>query len=228
MTLRLARASSAAFAILGILAASEAQSGERRRADPEPVHQWTGFYIGGNIGYGLAGLTDNGPLAITTNMTGVIGGIQAGYNYQIDSIVLGVEADFQGSDQSTSYNVSLPVVGSFSVSQKIPWFGTARGRLGYAFSCGCVMAYGTLGVGYGAYEPSASAFGVTLSGHYEKAVLAAGGGIEFMVTHDWSAKLEALYLDTGNIGSPLQVPGVGPISMRVRDAITRVGVNYHF
>lgn len=199
-----------------------------RKPDPYPVHQWTGFYVGANLGYGLAGLTDNGPLAVTTNMTGVIGGVQAGYNYQIESLVLGIEADLEDSNQSTSYGVTVPIIGSFSASEKIPWFGTVRGRLGYAFSCGCVMAYGTLGVGYGAYEPSASAFGVTLSAHYEKAVLAAGAGVEFMVTRDWSAKLEALYLDTGNIGSPLEVPGVGPVSMRVRDGITRIGLNYHF
>ena len=48
-----------------------------------------------------------------------------------------------------------------------------------------------------------------------------------MVSERWSAKLEALYLDTGNLDG-IDVPVVGTIHMRVRDAITRIGLNYHF
>lgn len=222
----------AVLSSLGVAGATAAPYDKRARSrqatEPAPVHQWTGFYMGANLGYGVAGLTDNAPLAITSNMTGAIGGVQAGYNHQIGSIVLGVEADIQASNQSNSYSRDVPIVGNFTVSQKIPYFGTVRGRLGYAFDCGCVMAYGTLGLGYGAYEPSATALGITVSGHYEKAVLAAGAGVEFMVGKRWSAKLEALYLDTGNVSAPVTVPVIGPVSMRVRDAITRIGVNYHF
>jgi outer membrane immunogenic protein len=223
------KTSALALAALASLGTADALGGPyEKRAKPTPVHQWTGFYIGGNLGYGVAGLTDNTPLAVTSNMTGIVGGVQAGYNYQLDSIVFGVEADIQASDQSTSYSSNVSGYGNFGVGQKIPWFGTARGKLGYAFDCGCVWAYGTLGVGYGAYEPSATAFGVTVSGHYERAVLAGGAGVEFMVGPRWSAKLEALYLDTGNVGSPITLPVFGPVSMRIRDAITRLGVNYHF
>jgi outer membrane immunogenic protein len=161
-------------------------------------------------------------------MTGAVGGIQAGYNHQIDSIVFGVEADIQASAQEASYTRNLPIVGDLTVSQKIPYFGTVRGRIGYAFDCGCVMAYGTLGWAYGAYQPSVTAFGVTLSGDYTRSALAAGAGVEWMVSKNWSAKLEALYLDTGNIGSPTNFPVLGHVSMRVRDAITRIGINYHF
>lgn len=195
---------------------------------PAPVHQWTGFYGGVNVGYGLAGISDNAPLAITSLMHGIIGGVQAGYNYQTGSLVLGIEADIQGSDQDATYTRTLPVVGDLTVGHRIPWFGTVRGRVGYAFTCGCVMAYATAGVAYGAYEPFASAFGVTLSSSFTKAALAAGAGVEWMVSERWSAKLEALYLDTGNIGDGIAVPVVGTIHMRVRDTITRIGLNYHF
>jgi outer membrane immunogenic protein len=230
MILNLIRAGVAALAVLAMAGAVGAEP-YRSRAKTDkhpPVHQWTGFYIGGNLGYGVAGLTDNGPLAVTSNMTGVVGGVQAGYNYQIDSLVLGVEADIQASGQSTSYTRNLPIVGDLTVAQKIPYFGTVRARVGYAFQCGCVMAYGTLGWAYGAYQPSVTAFGVTLSGDYTRSALAAGAGVEWMVSDKWSAKLEALYLDTGNIGSPVSFPVIGPVSMRVRDAVTRIGLNYHF
>jgi len=143
-------------------------------------------------------------------------------------MVVGVEGDIQASDQSATYSRNLPIVGDLTVDQRIPYFGTVRGKLGYAFDCGCVMAYGTLGWAYGAYRPSVTAFGITLSGDYTRSALAVGAGVEWMVKRNWSAKLEALYLDTGDIGSATSFPVIGQVHMRVRDAITRLGVNYHF
>jgi outer membrane immunogenic protein len=227
MTMRSVTAGIAALAILSTAGAAEAQSRARTVKNPV-VHQWTGFYVGGNVGYGVAGLTDNAPLAVTTNMTGMIGGVQAGYNHQIDSLVLGVEADIQASGQSASYTRNLPIVGDLTVNQRIPYFGTIRARAGYAFQCGCVMAYGTIGWAYGAYQPSVSAFGITLSGDYTRSALALGAGVEWMVARNWSAKLETLYLDTGDIGSATSFPVIGQVHMRVRDAIARIGLNYHF
>lgn len=230
MTIRLIKAGVAALAILSMAGAADAQSRRTRAktvAQP-PVNEWTGFYIGGNIGYGVAGLTDNAPLAVTSNMTGVVGGLQAGYNYQIERIVLGVEADIQASGQNATYSRTLPIVGTLTVSQEIPYFATVRARVGYAFDCGCVMAYGTIGWAYGAYKPSVSALGVTLSGDYTRSALALGAGVEWKVSQLWSAKLEALYLDTGDIGSATSFPVIGQVHMRVRDAVTRIGLNYHF
>ncbi len=166
MTMGLIKAGFTALAVLLTMGTAEADQIRTRTVKSPPRHQWTGFYVGGNVGYGVAGLTDNAPLAVTTNMTGVIGGVQAGYNYQIDSVVLGVEADIQASGQNASYTRNLPIVGDLTVNQRIPYFGTIRARAGYAFQCGCVMAYGTIGWAYGAYQPSVTAFGITLSGDY--------------------------------------------------------------
>jgi outer membrane immunogenic protein len=193
-----------------------------------PVHQWTGFYGGVNFGYGLAGMTDNLPIAAATLMHGVFGGAQLGYNYQSGAWVYGLEADIQASDISASYTRTLPLVGDLTIGHRIPYFGTFRGRVGYAFTCGCVMAYATAGLAYGSYEPFASAGGITVSRTYTNAALAAGAGVEWMVAERWSTKLEALYFDTGNIGSGLTLPIVGEINARVRSSITRLGLNYHF
>jgi outer membrane immunogenic protein len=193
-----------------------------------PKHNWTGLYGGVNLGYGLAGISDNTPLAVSTIMHGVVGGVQIGYNYQTGSWVWGLEADIQASDQSTSYTQTFPIVGNVTAGQKIPYFGTVRGRLGYAFDCGCVMAYVTGGVAYGAYNPYATALGVTVSTTYTNAAATGGAGVEWMVSDHWSAKLEALYIDTGNVGTGVTVPVFGEIHARVRDAITRIGLNYHF
>ena len=200
----------------------------KRAHKPAPTRSWSGLYAGVNVGYGLAGVSDNTPLAVSSLMTGVIGGAQIGYNWQTDSLVFGLEADIQYSAQSVTYSQSLPIVGSLTIGHKIPYFGTVRGRVGYAFTCGCVMAYATGGVAYGAYQLSASAFGITLSETFTRAAAVVGAGVEWRVSQSWSAKLEALYIDTGNVGVGTPLPVVGTVHMRVRDAITRLGLNYHF
>jgi len=219
-----------ALAIAAVATAADAQTRRPRAAAPQepPPRQWTGFYVGGNLGYGVAGLTDNTPLAVATNMTGAVGGVQAGYNHQYNRLVFGVEADIQASGQNASYTQNLPIIGNVTVEHRISYFGTVRGKLGYAFDCGCVMAYGTLGWAYGEYRPSLTALGVTISNDYTRSALAAGAGVEWKVTRNWSAKLEALYLDTGDIGTSATLPLVGQVHMRVRDAISRIGINYHF
>jgi len=207
---------------------SESRSRAVKRATVAPAPPWGGLYGGFNVGYGAAGISDNAPIAIVGLMTGAIGGAQIGYNHQSGSWVLGVEADIQFSGQEANFTRTLPIVGDFAVGHRIPYFGTARGRVGYAFTCGCVMAYLTAGVAYGSYEPYATAFGVTLRTTYTNAALAAGAGVEWMVAERWSTKLEALYIDTGNIGTGLTVPLVGTIYALARSTVTRIGVNYHF
>ena len=77
---------------------------------PVPVFTWSGFYIGGNIGYSwghsestLSFLDAGGGLLSasgdTFQMNGVIGGAQIGYNWQVQTWVFGLETDFQGSGQ---------------------------------------------------------------------------------------------------------------------------------
>lgn len=55
-----------------------------------------------------------------------------------------------------------------------------------------------------------------------------GAGVEWTVSDRWTAKLEALYLDTGNVGSGITLPVIGVVNPRLRDTITRIGLNYHF
>jgi outer membrane immunogenic protein len=234
MSLNVIKAGVAAIALFAFTSAAQAQTGvypkKRSYAYAAPVvkRNWTGLYAGLNLGYGLAGVSDSAPVAVTSMMYGYVAGAQIGYNYQIDSIVLGVEADIQASGMSQSYSRTIPIVGNIEVGHKIPYFGTLRGRLGFAFDCGCVMAYATAGIAYGAYEPYATALGVTVSKTYTNVALAVGAGVEWKVAQQWSAKLEGLYLDTGNVGSNITLPVLGTIEARARASIMRLGVNYHF
>src|SRR5262249_44495862 len=118
-----------------------------------PVFSWTGFYIGGNVGYGWGdGKTDvsPGPNAATfvnllpqtlsAKPDGVIGGGQFGYNWQTGTWVWGLETDFQGSGVKGTVTeapiiqnngTAFPGAGNnITITQKLDWFGTVRGRLG--------------------------------------------------------------------------------------------------
>jgi outer membrane immunogenic protein len=152
---------------------------------PAPAYGWTGFYLGANVGYswgrshvdtslfGSNGLsrvqTDLG--AMSPNLDGIIGGGQAGYNWQTGWIVLGLEADIQASgergssqlsDTLSRINVCLapcvpppptPVSGSFAFSEKLDWFDTLRGRVGVLPSEGWLV-FVTGGLAYGRIESS--------------------------------------------------------------------------
>lgn len=187
---------------------------------PLPVDIWTGFYIGVNLGYGWARTSTDG--VSSNNINGVIGGGQLGYNWQTGNLLLGLEGDFQGSGQKRS-DSGVILGTTFAVDQKIPWFATMRGRLGYA--AGPWLFYGTGGAAWVNYKLSVSALGASVSDDTTKAAWTAGGGVEWMFAPKWSAKLEYLYIDTGSTSVTLFGT---TFNARAKDNIVRAGVNYHF
>jgi outer membrane immunogenic protein len=213
---------------------------------PAPVHSWTGWYVGGNIGYGWARASADvnyfapnsvgnppgcGPAgsdlcingSATVDMKGPIGGIQAGYNWQVGNYLAGMEADFQGTGQrgtrdfTTTFNTNLSVNGvtqgtaAISLTERIPWLGTVRGRLGYIANQWLV--YGTGGVAYGRIEVDSSASATCISGALvpgtcpvwgfsgrgvTKIGWTVGGGAELALGGNWTARLEYLFVDLGS------------------------------
>lgn len=148
-------------------------------APPVPLYNWTGFYVGGNLGYGwgTGNLHYNDPslgsFGLPTSfpgsdpmhdqLQGVIGGFQSGYNWQLNnSWVTGLETDFQFSSQRASRAFNFPYndgesSGSLSgrLSSKIMWFGTVRGRIGYLIDP-MTLVYATGGLAYGKVNVSGS------------------------------------------------------------------------
>ncbi len=175
-----------------------------------PAYNWTGFYLGVNLG---GAWTDTA----ITDISGVIGGAQIGYNWQAlgSPFVFGIEADFQGSSQSKTVTA-----GPVSASAKLPWFGTVRGRLGYAFDR--VMVYATGGFAYQELEVSLTAPLIAASASQTGTGYTVGGGIEWAFWDRWSTKAEYLYVNTSGI----TVLGVS--SGRVDNNVVRAGLNYRF
>ena len=196
-------------AALSVMAASSAAlAADLQRsyysAAPASAFGWTGAYIGGNIGYEW-GATSNNP----TNPNGVAGGIQGGYNWQFNQFVFGGEADLQISgadDRLAPWKFSNP------------WFGTVRGRAGYAFNN--FVVYGTAGLAFGELE--AQTIGLVSESHASIG-WTAGLGIEAGLTQTLSAKFEYLFMDLASTNFAVTATSNG-----LSSNLLRAGLNYHF
>jgi len=186
---------------------------------PAPVNQWTGFYVGANLGYGWV---DVGASGFSNTLEGVIGGGQIGVNWQIDSLVLGIEGDFQGTDENRSDTFSISGI-DYTVDQDIPWFATLRGRIGYAV--GPWLFYFTGGGAWQNYKLSVSALGTSVSDNTTKPAWTIGGGLEWMFAPQWSTQFEYLYMDTSDTSVTLFGT---TFTGQAKNNIIRMGVNYHF
>jgi outer membrane immunogenic protein len=234
-------------AAAGCLVLSAQAADLPRRAPPPsppplPIFTWTGFYAGLNAGYAFrtdsSGFTDPiyGTVTGGKSSGGFAGGGQIGYNYQFtpgSGFVLGFETDIQGASFSKADAAYLGTTPYYSVRPSLDYFGTVRGRIGYAFDR--VLVYGTDGFAYGggSRASSAASYPYTLPGT-DRTGYAAGGGIEYAFTEKLSAKVEALYIHLGRgfIGSAYynaSVPAYyGAGKQDSGFALVRAGVNYRF
>ncbi|MGZ5873019.1 MAG: carbohydrate porin [Bradyrhizobium sp.] len=186
---------------LGLLAAGDAA----RAADLpfkapvlNAVYNWTGLYIGAHAGFGggssSAVLTDLATAAAANSFGGMIGGVQAGYNYQLRSgLLLGVEADISFPNYLTSNSVVALLATSQSVvAEQWDYVATARGRLGYA--AGHWLTYVTGGLAWaGERFLSTPAVGNDEKHINTRLGWVAGAGLEYAFAPHWSVKLEYLY-----------------------------------
>jgi outer membrane immunogenic protein len=240
-----------------------------------PVFSWTGFYVGANAGGGwqnsdyttvltnctIAGACGAGGLvfgdpanqalgsALGTGSggrsSGFIGGFQIGYNYQVSSVVLGIEADWdyfkrsnsQGGSGIASTGDSLTVANQTGAN----WLATVRGRGGLAWDRLLVYVTGgaaftkldytqtmvtTLGVSSGNTSVSQTKTGWTV-----------GGGLEYAFTNNWSGKIEYLYAQFSGVSGAGALVSTAPpgfsntftgATSDFHDHILRAGINYKF
>jgi outer membrane immunogenic protein len=123
------------------------------------LHNWSGFYVGGNLGGGVAtgpaGLGYDNIVGNQTNFAAPVfnGGLQAGVNWQVQSLLLGIEGDIQlnNQHQQKCYDYCIPDQNT-AFRMSLPWFATERARLGYA--AGPLLFYGTAGAAQGRVNTS--------------------------------------------------------------------------
>jgi outer membrane immunogenic protein len=201
-----------------------------------PVASWTGFYIGGDIGWfdarqnatttpypfsgfgtpavagmGAAGL-GNLPTVHTLDGKAALGGVHAGYNWQVGSLLYGLEGDvvwlnYHPSDAEAVFETLSPTPApafTMLVSAQNRWLASARGRLGWVV--GPVLLYSTAGMAFSNSSYTATATGVvgpatpflagtgaTISWYETKTGYVVGGGAEWMATPNWLVRAEYLH-----------------------------------
>ena len=197
-----------------------------------PAYNWTGFYVGGNIGYGFgdANATAFG-LGASSQIEGLFAGGQLGYNWQSAGSpwVFGIEVDSQWADVKTAGS-GTSAFSRFAISS-LDYFGTARARVGYAWDR--VMVYGTGGLAWGTNEitfPLAGApFAAGLSQSNTHIGLTLGAGVEVGTFENWSVKVEYLYLklDNENYFANTTRAGLG-FDADLNVHTIKVGLNYRF
>jgi outer membrane immunogenic protein len=210
------------------------------------LYDWTGLYFGGHVGVGLmedsvttTTTTALQPAGTQTNLSpfSVIGGAQAGANFEVAPLVIGVEATWTSSAISGSQvTPSLAGTSERSTSNS-NWYATATGRVGYAANDLLFYAKGgaawmrvnyTQDILTGAGATSSQIISDTRTG------FTVGGGIEYGMTENLSAKLEYDFLDFGTKNynfNNLSAAGAAlvlPVAIKSDTHMFTVGLNYRF
>jgi len=204
-----------AAALAATPVAAQAADAERPyyRTPMTAIYNWTGFYVGGNVGFGWTG-GDNG-------QSGIVGGGQVGFNYQVGQWVLGVEGDIAATSIKESASVTFFVpgggVGFAHGEASLDWISTFAARFGWTFDRWLV--YGKLGGAWAHAHADgfASMNGMTVSGWADKTFSGwmLGVGTEYALRDNWSVKVEYNMLDFGN-------------DFGVKVHVIKGGVNYRF
>jgi outer membrane immunogenic protein len=225
---------------------------------------WTGVYVGGNVGYGfgntktsdnatntsgpLFGLPQNFLPAAGRNFTGSnrsfgLGGMtyggQVGYDQQVGNMVYGAVVDFDWANVSGNDSFVASAAGpGYATQSQVNWFGTARGRVGYAW--GNFLPYVTGGVALmngsaqltvqpGTFaKPIAPAF--VQSASQTELGYVVGAGLEYRIAQNWSANVEYLFLDGPKKQYQFNYGNAGLVSATasVSENIVRAGLSYRF
>lgn len=209
---------------------------------PPPVFSWTGFFVGADAGgaWGdhdatIAASPIAAAQAINTRLSGVIGGGFAGYNYQINQFVIGVQGDIQGLGSSGS---TFSATTDTTLRVESDWIGAINGRLGFAYDRTLFYALGGVAFAHGATTVTAGPALTALLGQTGVAVTPVnishdftgydiGGGVEYAITSNWAARIEYRYSDFDRWNRPAIAWVPNGTTRNENNAVT-FGVSYLF
>jgi outer membrane immunogenic protein len=231
---------------IGLCAGSVAMAADLPVAPPPPppVFSWTGPYVGLLVGGAIAGttsinnglLTNGVPFNSSFNRDGVFGGLHLGYNYQVGSFVLGLQAEYSfagvtGSGQVFPAGTLSPLYITSSLRQ----FGSVDGRIGVAYNRWLVYAIGGFAYADQRHSIVTGGFGLTRDYGSNEYGWDVGGGVEYALTDNWTARVEYRYYNWGNKGftdvllnNNLGVPVVSSHSTTETMHTIRAALTYKF
>jgi outer membrane immunogenic protein len=216
----------------------------------QPECNWTGFYLGIHAGYadGSVDWIDSdtpeessdsrtAPFA-SQKQTGIIGGLQGGYNYQWHSLVVGAEGEFSYGDITARDSLAQPesdILDYFKV--RTNWEGTIAGRVGFAWRKW--LLYGKGGGAFAHTDFTLDHNGDKFRADETRFAPMVGVGLEYMINCNWSAKLEFQHdffgkeaIDGTNVELIDSTGGGGPeketYDIDMTHNTVRFGLNYKF
>jgi len=223
----------AATALTAMTAAASAADLPARYAPPPaaavyvpPAFTWTGFYVGANAGGAVGGdiqLQDSFGHE-RTSIGGYNVGGTIGYNYQFHpNWVVGIEGDIGYADIQARTSSSFAGLTSNAKAGIDGYFGTIRGRIGYAQGPWLFYATGgwAFAQGHASATDTSGVLGYTASASRDLSGYAVGGGVEYAVNQNLSLKGEYLYVDFNKNRA-------GNLSTQTDTHLLRLGVNYKF
>jgi outer membrane immunogenic protein len=220
-------ATSAGFAAAAAPGAQAADMPIKAPRYIEPAASWEGWYAGVHAGAAWQQTNASTTYGETFNnntfsKTGFIGGGQLGYNWQHGNFVFGLEGDISGfSGKNTGQ------AGCTTYTGQVRWLSTMRGRFGLAV--GHTMAYMTAGVAFGGVKNSfniRSEEGSSYSSSKTRVGWTVGGGVEHMLSRNWTIGLEGLFVDLGKSSVTSQFGKTG--NFQNQAIIGRMKLNYKF
>ena len=193
-----------------------------------PVYNWTGIYIGGNIGYQWASqgtITDSFGVDYTVGRASngsFLGGGQVGANYQINALVIGVEGDFEWAANHNNNGNGVTIPGTvpgfggqvIQVTSNNRWLTTLTGRFGFAADRVLFYAKGGgawVGNSNFTVTNATTNFSVATSSGSSNTGWTAGAGVEWAFAENWSTKLEYNYVGLSN--TTYTVPATAPFGL---------------
>jgi outer membrane immunogenic protein len=223
-------------------------------APPTPFYSWTGFYVGANVGGAWASGTLSGnfttpappapsaptappakgtataapydpTLSMSASNSGVIGGGQLGYNWQIGAFVLGGEWDFDWPSLNASGSI-----GNLTATVNTNWVDILAARFGLAADNW--LWYGKAGGGWAHNRATLTnvVTGAQLSQSNTNSGWLLGAGVEYAFAPPWTVKLEYDYLGLNRwtLNSTMSALNADGLSVKRQINMLTVGLNYKF
>lgn len=198
------------------------------------AYNWTGVYVGAHAGWAwskLKGADEFGDPG-SGSMDGFIGGGQIGANYQMGNMVIGVEGEFSYSDVHRKIDAAFGGIGGVRVGNQ--YYATAAARLGYAYDRMLFYVKGGAAWTREALDVN-DGIGNTITGRFDRTGWLVGGGVEWAIFGNWSAKVEYDYIHFGGIdetsfvmSNPAIFSTGGAFGVSQENHLVKGGINYRF
>jgi outer membrane immunogenic protein len=185
-----------------------------------PAFSWTGFYLGGELGwiqtdpkYTTGVLLLGAPFVVSSasSRNGLTYGVLGGYNYQAGNLVLGVEGDFFGL---TVGEIRYTAITGDFLTAHSKWGGSVRGRLGYAADR--ALFYVTGGAAFISNESSIPLTGISVGGDGTRLGWTVGAGLDYAITNNWFTGIEYRYsqYEAKTLVYPTPILGLGIVGFK--------------